>query len=390
MTNPSIEYMRQIRREEQAKLLDMRRERVVKTLRSLDLHGGSHAMLSQIAYSIHPHVGAWDVESCDHLRNVLAELIGDAREAKSDAQHHCACGAGGCGCGDESAEVETERHEAVCELRKLGKCSPLAHNFRDAIAAAVAVPKDGAPYDDGELCHLICDRLIHLLGGDQSHDTSPMGLKSETGITDKPDDDERYVLDTSKATTIGYEPDGLVVKNGEHEVRITNGDTIIDGISVVAALDEVASGRLPEFARSNPVVVDYMQREIMELRKVRDELLDLLRDARDEYKMLDRMSAETSANFHAMRDRVWGLEAGRDELNTQLDNKLEQCQRYRRHIDRMQGGSKRLREKLREQEGMYLDLLRDAARDYKAMQNKLNLVFDMWANATISKETLNE
>lgn len=185
MTNPSIEYMRRIRREEQAKLLGLRRERAIKALRSLDLHGGSHTMLSQIAYAIHPHVGAWDEGACDHLRNVLAELIGDAREAKSDAQRHCACSAGGCHGRDESAEVETERHEAVCELRKLGKCSPLAHNFRNALAAAVAVPKDGAPYDDGELCHLICDRLIHLLGGDLSHDTSHMRQESETEITDE-------------------------------------------------------------------------------------------------------------------------------------------------------------------------------------------------------------
>ena len=51
----------------------------------------------------------------------------------------------------------------------------------------------------------------------------------------------------------------------------------------------------------------------------RDNLLELLRDARDEYKMLDQMLAETSANFHAMRDRVWGLQAERDGLQAKLD-----------------------------------------------------------------------
>jgi len=105
MTNPSDEYMRRIRREERAKLLGLRRERVMKALDGLNLHGDSHAMLSQIAYAIHPHVGAWDAESCDHLRTVLAELIGEAREAASGAQSHCACGAGGCHRGDESEVV---------------------------------------------------------------------------------------------------------------------------------------------------------------------------------------------------------------------------------------------------------------------------------------------
>lgn len=105
MTNPSHEYMRRIRREEQVKLLDLRRERAAKALRSLDLHGGSHAMLSQIAYAIHPHVGAWDAESCDHLRTVLAELIGGDHEAVSGNQRHCACGVGGCDRGDESEAV---------------------------------------------------------------------------------------------------------------------------------------------------------------------------------------------------------------------------------------------------------------------------------------------
>lgn len=116
--NPSYEYMRRIRLEEQAKLLDMRRERVVKALDGLTLHGDANAMLTQIAYSVHPHVGAWDAESCDHLRNVLKELIGDAREAASGVESHIPCGASGCHSGNESKEVGDGMAGGGRELRE--------------------------------------------------------------------------------------------------------------------------------------------------------------------------------------------------------------------------------------------------------------------------------
>lgn len=57
---------------------------------------------------------------------------------------------------------------------------------------------------------------------------------------------------------------------------------------------------------------------------------NMLNDAVCEYKMLDRMSAETSANFHTMRDRVWGLEAERDELLAITDRIEEQYARDQR------------------------------------------------------------
>jgi chromosome segregation ATPase len=84
----------------------------------------------------------------------------------------------------------------------------------------------------------------------------------------------------------------------------------------------------------------------------RDNLLDLLMDAAKEYKTLDQASAETSANFHAMRDKVWGLEAERDELQSTIDEMAKELdsakaknRRLTRHIAQMQGGSKKWREK---------------------------------------------
>lgn len=205
MTNPSLEYMRRIRREEQAKLLDLRRERAVKALRSLDLNGGSHAMLSQIAYAIHPHVGAWDAESCDHLRNVLAELIGGNHEAVSGNQRHCACGVGGCHRGDEQTALETERQEAVSRLR--GTFLDTGGALKKlATALGVRWNADNTNKSVASLQR----RLIHLLGGDQPR--------------------------------ITFDQDALVITNSEHEVKIVKGDVIADGVSFADAFDEMTYG----------------------------------------------------------------------------------------------------------------------------------------------------
>lgn len=423
MTNPSYEYMRRIRREEQAKLLGLRRERAVKALRSLDLHGGSHAMLSQIAYAIHPHVGAWDEGACLHLRNVLIELIGGAREAAPDAQSRCAYGTGGCDRGDESKEVNdgmaggsrgmrevhgnssfdnmatshahkeldfgyydvlgNERHKAVCELSGIS-VDKLVENydyvdiypeFIWALGQAIGLRR-GAGFE------AIVNRLIHLLCGDLSHDTNPMRQENETGITDE-----------------------LQVKLGELQAECDR---------LTAALDELHADPAND-------AICRLERERDELCAERANLLNLLRDARDEYKMLDRMSAETSANFHAMRDRVWGLEAERDELQARLDEISTQNGMLRDKLDELStsgatelykllkrtvGDAKQIADKLNAHNGMlkeserlrrenaecaadainkacmYLDLLRDAAMDYKELQDRLNLVFGMWVNAT--------
>lgn len=71
-----------------------------------------------------------------------------------------------------------ERHKAVCELRKLKCKSGLNGSFVCELASVLNVPKDDAPYEDAVLHGLIRDRLIHLLGGDQTTAT----LKDLHGI----------------------------------------------------------------------------------------------------------------------------------------------------------------------------------------------------------------
>lgn len=265
MTNPSYEYMRRIRREEQAKLLDLRRERAVKALRSLDLHGGSHAMLAQIAYAAHPHVGAWDAESCDHLCNVLIELIGGDHEAVSSNQRHCACGVGGCDRGHES--------EAV---------------------------------------------------GDLSHDTSSMRQENKTGITDEL---RKYVSIHETTTTVYATMPPQMEEGPTHK-----------GKKLLAIADKIDA----QFERSSE----------------RHEVV--LQDANNIQLLVECLKPAIADNDK----RVVELEAERDELKEDLF-------KYDRSLTRSEMECR-----------MYLDLLRDATRDYKALRDKLNLVFDMWANAT--------
>lgn len=61
-----------------------------------------------------------------------------------------------------------ERHKAACELRKLKCKSGLNGSFVCELANVLNVQKDGAPYEDAVLHGLIRDRLIYLLGGDQT------------------------------------------------------------------------------------------------------------------------------------------------------------------------------------------------------------------------------
>lgn len=167
--NPSYECMRVAREESLAELLEMRRWDVAQMLKEVEFGEGSHENLSAIANVIYEPCFGWTKDACEYLRDQLVYLIGGER----DAQRGCSGDAGDCNHSHEQTPfvgydvLNNERHKAVCELQKMDGCSLLAHNFRDALAAAISVPRDGASYDDKELCHLICDRLIHLLGGDQ-------------------------------------------------------------------------------------------------------------------------------------------------------------------------------------------------------------------------------
>ena len=383
--NPSYEAMERARREKLASLLQIGREQTVKRLNELHLSGDSHAMLSQIAYAINPYVSAWDAESCDHLRRVLAELIGEACEAASGAEHRCACGAGGCDLGHEQTEIETERQEAVCELGKLmSGIDDLNsyYQFVEELFDALGVddcPEDELCWDDRLIS--LCDRLIHLLGGEQPR--------------------------------ITFDQDALVITSGENETRITNDDVIANGMSFADAFDKMTDGAYsrvfrgqsrtcPESEPDAPESDDGMSvtselRKYVSIHETTTTVYATMPPQMEEepthkgkklIAIADRIDAQFARvceqhevvlqdanNIQLLAECLKPVIADNDKRVAKLKAKLDFA-KYMRYENA------RCAAVAANKACTYLDLLRDAARDYKALQNKLNLVFGMWVNAT--------
>ena len=279
--------------------MDAEHRAIAMRLHGLRFDGGSHENLARIAYAIYPCATGWTCESAAGLRDKLIDLMGGVSDdtcgagcccaaADSDgdcglqreevehggAAHDCAADSRG-GAGSELVYMDglttydvlgNERRRVIAKLRKV--CTGLDESVWTWIEdVAIAIGAQDEPNDEYEsMLPKITDRLIHLLGGDK--------------------------------------PSGIDAMNS-YEQRIEK---------LVRQRDEARTER--DELRGEDVKI---KRQYAKLCVERADLLDLLRDARDEYKTLDQMSAETSANFHAMRDRVWGLEAERDELQEKLD-----------------------------------------------------------------------
>ena len=323
MTNPSYECMERSRAEYKAKLLDLRRERVVKALGAVNLHGDSHAMLSQIAYSVHPHVGAWDAESCDHLRNVLAELIGEARdEAASGAEHRCSCGAGGCHRGDESEEVGDL--SVTSELREYVRI----HETATTVYTTMPPQVEDKPTPNGDELLAIADEIDEQFARvcEQQERVLQDTIEQMQGEVEK--------LQAKLDELERFDPEIAIAAFGDDNEELRKLLSRAARLLADAERDRDKNYHLWMDCKKNVVQSSVT---IEELEEERDECnaecrmyRNMLNDAVGEYKMLDRMSAETSANFHTMRDRVWGLEAERDELLAITDRIEEQYARNQR------------------------------------------------------------
>lgn len=113
--NPSYKCMRIAKEESLAELLEMRRWDVAKRLKEVKLGEGSHENLSDIASVIYEPKFGWTREACDYLRNQLMELIGGER----DAQRGCSCGADTCVYHDMQEEVGDGIPGGDCGVREV-------------------------------------------------------------------------------------------------------------------------------------------------------------------------------------------------------------------------------------------------------------------------------
>ena len=185
--------------------MDAEHRAVAMRLRHLPLDGGSHENLSQIARAVYHADFGWTQGACAALRDELVRLMGGVSDDTCDSQCCGACAdsdggdsgkqvevtderlADDCGAdsrgGDGGGGVHmagvtydplwNERQKVVCNLRKL---SERGHVWGRELIIALGLSIN-ATNDD------MCDRLIHLLGGDQ-----PSGIDVLRGMDAESDE----------------------------------------------------------------------------------------------------------------------------------------------------------------------------------------------------------
>lgn len=149
------------------------REDVVRKLLDVKLDGGGHEKLSEICKCVY-HTDEWTPSAHVGLRDELVRLLGG-----DDASS--------CPLLTTYDMLDNERHKAVCELRKLNfDFGGLLTNNQICIADAI-----GTEFNEGDnFSKAMCDRLIHLLGGDngtmgQSDGTCPNNVPTLSNDTEQ-------------------------------------------------------------------------------------------------------------------------------------------------------------------------------------------------------------
>jgi hypothetical protein len=222
-----------------------------------------------------------------------------------------------------------ERRKAIAELRKCDGGYTLEWDNIYEIFDALGVDYVGMAM--AEVYENVRDRLIHLLGGDKPSGIDvlrEMDAESDTDGTCPNDDPTPSITDELRKWASDRHCKGMshtdVLNIGliadridEQFGRICQQQDAVLQETIDSMCEE--QDRLQKRLRTAELGCEANHRLAEANARWCDELVDLLRDARDEYKTLDQMSAETSVNFHAMRERVWGLEAERDELTHKVD-----------------------------------------------------------------------
>lgn len=361
---------------------DADRMAVVIRLRETPLGCGSHGDLSAIARCVYDPHGAWTIEACKNLHDELIRLMGGARDGElcetvARNGHESANSAENLQIqakeGDKAYpfatydELGNERHKAVCELRKLDGCSPLAHSFRDELAAAIDVPRDGAPYSNKELCHLICDRLIYLLDGTQDgHSrTCPKCDDDVSESDDNVSESDHVSLDTPSSIT------SELRKYAKTQAYPHNDRLRAVADRMDAQFERICSQQEAVLQQTISETVDEHKREMAELRHD----MEMWRDRSEDMRM----------ERDELRERVERLKEKCDNQREQLDTyntlydfdairrlKLERGS-YKHRAECAEGKAESTRRRLAKTEdecAMYRQMLNDAADEYRALMDE--------------------
>lgn len=178
--------------------MDAEHRAIAMRLRGLRFDGGSHENLSRIAYAIYPCATGWTCESADGLRDKLIDLMGGVSDDTCGAGCCCAATDNDGDCGLQRAEVSdgrvaddsdgdtggsyrgvsvhldgltgydvlwNERRKAIAELRQIVDKYKDKDKLIDFITLICATD---TKLREGERPPIpLCNRLIHLLGGDE-------------------------------------------------------------------------------------------------------------------------------------------------------------------------------------------------------------------------------
>lgn len=277
------------------KSMDAEHRAVAMRLQALPLDEDSHGNLSQIARAIWHSDFGWTRGACEALRDELVRLLGgvhDGDDSGEDFRRRGACTHCDCGGNEQPSLVAydvlgNERHKAVCELRKLRDCKEdyfAPELFFDGLYDALGCRAE----TDGDSGDQMCDRLIHLLGGDEptaidyikrivrEHDIKCLDMElSGAELSQASVDamssraDEKY---------IEYEGDSLTIRDGlGGELKLVNGDILLNGKSFIYALmddtdehdksTEAVGRRADQSHESSPTSLESETRITDELRK---------------------------------------------------------------------------------------------------------------------------
>lgn len=313
-------------------------EEIIARLRSLDLSdGGSHSRLSAIASCFYQPTFGWTRGACETLRDMLIDTLEDKDgNDNNDNSDGCNCTHHRCdqhGRQVSYDELGNERHKAVCELRKL--CERNVHIWKAQINMALGLGLDASNED-------LCDRLIHLLGGDE--------------------------LDLQKSPI--FEDSGT---DDAGEVTITDELRKFKGLINTGLTPEMAIALRVEINRIADRIDEQFDRICEQQEKVLQDIIDYMTELREhdaEYALAERDVLQEKcdrlkAKVEHQREQlaVYATTYDFDAIRALKRERNE----HKHRADNAEGHVKSLERRLDAAHETYCALLNDAAREFRAL-----------------------
>ena len=269
--------------------------------------------------------------------------------------------------------LEMRRWDVAQRLKSLQLPESGSHDMLSRIAKTVYDPIGGWTR---EACNYLRDQLVDLIGGERD---AQHGCSGGAGGCDCRHESE--------------EVDGQSRTCPESGLDVSESD---DGASITSELREYVC-----IHETMTTVYATMPLQMEDEPTHNGQKLLTIADG------IDAHAARLTHDVEMWRDRAEDMRMERDVLKTKLDElDASGATELYRLLKKTIGDAKHIADKLNAHNGMlkeserlrsenakaaavaisnacmYLNLLRDAARDYKALQDKLNLVFGMWVSAT--------